>query len=193
MEINKNVVKKAGIGLFSLTLGLGILGGGYYLTQNQVSAENNATQTQQVDTKAQVAEKQAQITSAVVGTDVFDKINTALKNKDVLDQTKLDELTYFMYQYAQSNYQFLGSDDSVSTADVGFEKLLELYKQSSVEPPFSYNSATGEVVMLRDVPKPQYYDKNIDKLQDKAEDAAKDVVDSKSKSVSTDLKTEVVE
>ena len=193
MKINKKFIKKTGIVLFSMALGLGALGGGYYLSQNQALAENNVEQVKQVDVKSQVSEKQNQFASAVVGTDVFDKINEALTNKDILDQNKLDELTYFMYQYAQSNYQFVGADDSVSTADIGFEKLLELYHQSSVEPSFSYNSDTGEVLILRDLPKPQYYDENIDKLVDKAEDVAKDIVESKSDSISADLEMGVVE
>lgn len=194
MNVNKNV-KKAGIGLMTLLLGAGVLGGGYYLSQNQAAAENQVETITEADVSEQIAEKQAQFESAVVGIDIFEKINTALENKEILDQQKLDELTYIMYQYAQSNYQFIGADDSVATADIGFEKLLELYQQSSVAPSFSYDAETGNVTVLRDLAKPDYYDKNVKELSEKAEEAAKEVVigDSDSSGVSADLEVEVVE
>ena len=167
----------------------GIALGSLFLLQQSLGRSVTAESTPDPKKEAVVTHTE-KVVSATVSSDIFKKINDATKAGKKLSQKELDELSYYMVQYAQSNYQFLSADNEIGTAHEGFTRLAKLYKDSGVDAPFTINEESGELKITRTIPKPAAYDQKIEQVQDKAKDIAKKVVDGK---VADDkVKTEVV-
>ena len=132
----------------------------------------------------QVETKTRQITSGIVISDVKAKIEKSLNDSSKLNQEELDRLTYYLYQYTQSGYQFLGANGNNSNIGMqAFVDLKKLYEQSGLKAPYDYNVETDEITFNRDVQKPKDYNQKIDEVKDAPKEKAEKVVDSKDGSV----------
>ena len=169
--------KKIGITILSVSLisGIGFVGYKYVESNNRVEAQRVA------DAKEKAVEtKTNQISNAIVLADVKSKVEKSLSDGSKLEQEELDRLTYYLYQYMQHGYRFLGTDDEFDIGVKVFIDLKKLYGQSDLEAPFIHNSDNGEITFIRDVPKPKDYQKKIDEVKQVSKDKAKGVIESKS-------------
>ena len=185
MKINKNVMKKAGIGLASLSLGLGALYGGYSLSQHHALAENDQVKVSN-ETKDKLVN---QATEASVLSAVFAKMNDAHENNEKLSQEELDGLTFYIVSYYESGRIFM-SDGVINSAEAGVSALESLYKQSEVEPSFSRiknEDGTESIKLVRDIHKPDNFD-NIVKI---VKNAVEDQVEKSKSSGKVDVSVDV--
>lgn len=169
--------KKIGITILSVSLisGVGFIGYKYVESNNRVEAQRVA------DAKEKAVEtKTNQISNGIVLADVKSKVEKSLSDGSKLEQDELDRLTYYLYQYMQNGYRFLGTDDEFDIGVKVFIDLKKLYGQSDLEAPFIHNSDNGEITFIRDVPKPKDYQKKIDEVKQVSKDKAKEVIESKS-------------
>lgn len=169
--------KKIGITILSVSLisGIGFVGYKYVESNNRVEAQRVA------DAKEKAVEtKTNQISNGIVLADVKSKVEKSLSDGSKLEQEELDRLTYYLYQYMQNGYRFLGTDDEFDIGVKVFIDLKKLYGQSDLEAPFIHNSDNGEITFIRDVPKPKDYQKKIDEVKQVSKDKAKEVIESKS-------------
>lgn len=182
IENRNQRLKKIGVAILSVGVISAVGFGGYkYLVE-----PNQRVEAQRVaDAKEkQVETKTRQITSGIVISDVKAKIEKSLSDGSKLNQEELDRLTYYLYQYTQSGYQFLGTDgDNSNIGMQAFVDLNKLYEQSELKAPYDYNLETDEITFNRDVQKPKDYDQKIDKVKDTAKDKAEKVADNKDGSV----------
>ena len=182
IENRNQRLKKIGVTILSVGVISAASFGGYrYLVEpnQQVEAQRVAdAKEKQVETKTR------QITSGIVISDVKAKIEKSLSDGSKLNQEELDRLTYYLYQYTQSGYQFLGTDgDNSNIGMQAFVDLKKLYEQSGLKAPYDYNVETDEITFNRDVQKPKDYNQKIDEVKDTAKEKAKKVADSKDGSV----------
>lgn len=182
IENGNRRLKKIGVAILSVGV-ISVAGFGgykYFVEPNQqVEAQRVAdAKEKQVETKTR------QITSGIVISDVKVKIEKSLNDGSKLNQEELDRLTYYLYQYTQSGYQFLGIDgDNSNIGMQAFVDLKKLYEQSELKAPYDYNLETDEITFNRDVQKPKDYNQKIDEVKDAAKEKAKKVADSKDGSV----------
>lgn len=178
IENRNQRLKKIGVGILSVGVISAAGFGGYkYLVE-----PNQRVEAQRVaDAKEkQVETKTRQITSGIVISDVKAKIEKSLSDGSKLNQEDLDRLTYYLYQYTQSGYQFLGTDgDNSNIGMQAFVDLKKLYEQSELKAPYDYNLETDEITFNRDVQKPKDYDQKIDEVKDTAKEKAEKVADNK--------------
>lgn len=178
IENGNRRLKKIGVAILSVGV-ISVAGFGgykYFVEPNQqVEAQRVAdAKEKQVETKTR------QITSGIVISDVKAKIEKSLNDGSKLNQEELDRLTYYLYQYTQSGYQFLGTDgDNSNIGMQAFVDLKKLYEQSELKAPYDYNLETDEITFNRDVQKPKDYDQKIDEVKDTAKDKAEKVADDK--------------
>lgn len=182
IENRNQRLKKIGVVILSVGVISAAGFGGYrYLVEpnQQVEAQRVAdAKEKQVETKTR------QITSGIVISDVKAKIEKSLSDGSKLNQEELDRLTYYLYQYTQSGYQFLGTDgDNSNIGMQAFVDLKKLYEQSGLKAPYDYNVETDEITFNRDVQKPKDYNQKIDEVKDTAKEKAKKIADSKDGSV----------
>lgn len=182
IENRNQRLKKIGVAILSVGVISAAGFGGYkYLVE-----PNQRVEAQRVaDAKEkQVETKTRQITSGIVISDVKAKIEKSLSDGSKLNQEDLDRLTYYLYQYTQSGYQFLGTErDNSNIGMQAFVDLKKLYEQSELKAPYDYNLETDEITFNRDVQKPKDYDQKIDEVKDTAKEKAEKVADSKDGSV----------
>lgn len=182
IENRNQRLKKIGVAILSVGVISAAGFGGYkYLVE-----PNQRVEAQRVaDAKEkQVETKTRQITSGIVISDVKAKIEKSLSDGSKLNQEELDRLTYYLYQYTQSGYQFLGTNgDNSNIGMQAFVDLKKLYEQSELKAPYDYNVETDEITFNRDVQKPKDYNQKIDEVKDTAKEKAKKVADSKDGSV----------
>lgn len=182
IENRNQRLKKIGVAILSVGVISAAGFGGYkYLVE-----PNQRVEAQRVaDAKEkQVETKTRQITSGIVISDVKAKIEKSLSDGSKLNQEELDRLTYYLYQYTQSGYQFLGTNgDNSNIGMQAFVDLKKLYEQSELKAPYDYNFETDEITFNRDVQKPKNYNQKIDEVKDTAKEKAKKVADSKDGSV----------
>lgn len=182
IENRNQRLKKIGVAILSVGVISAAGFGGYkYLVE-----PNQRVEAQRVaDAKEkQVETKTRQITSGIVISDVKAKIEKSLSDGSKLNQEELDRLTYYLYQYTQSGYQFLGTNgDNSNIGMQAFVDLKKLYEQSELKAPYDYNIETDEITFNRDVQKPKDYNQKIDEVKDTAKEKAKKVADSKDGSV----------
>lgn len=178
IENRNQRLKKIGVAILSVGVISAAGFGGYkYLVE-----PNQRVEAQRVaDAKEkQVETKTRQITSGIVILDVKAKIEKSLSDGSKLNQEELDRLTYYLYQYTQSGYQFLGTNgDNSNIGMQAFVDLKKLYEQSELKAPYDYNLETDEITFNRDVQKPKDYDQKIDEVKDTAKDKAEKVADNK--------------
>lgn len=178
IENRNQRLKKIGVAILSVGVISAAGFGGYkYLVE-----PNQRVEAQRVaDAKEkQVETKTRQITSGIVISDVKAKIEKSLSDGSKLNQEELDRLTYYLYQYTQSGYQFLGTNgDNSNIGMQAFVDLKKLYEQSELKAPYDYNLETDEITFNRDVQKPKDYDQKIDEVKDIAKDKAEKVADNK--------------
>ena len=178
IENRNQRLKKIGVAILSVGVISAAGFGGYkYLVE-----PNQRVEAQRVaDAKEkQVETKTRQITSGIVISDVKAKIEKSLSDGSKLNQEELDRLTYYLYQYTQSGYQFLGTNgDNSNIGMQAFVDLKKLYEQSELKAPYDYNLETDEITFNRDVQKPKDYDQKIDEVKDTAKDKAEKVSDNK--------------
>ena len=178
IENRNQRLKKIGVAILSVGVISAAGFGGYkYLVE-----PNQRVEAQRVaDAKEkQVETKTRQITSGIVISDVKAKIEKSLSDGSKLNQEELDRLTYYLYQYTQSGYQFLGTNgDNSNIGMQAFVDLKKLYEQSELKAPYDYNVETDEITFNRDVQKPKDYDQKIDEVKDTAKDKAEKVADNK--------------
>jgi hypothetical protein len=178
IENRNQRLKKIGVAILSVGVISAAGFGGYkYLVE-----PNQRVEAQRVaDAKEkQVETKTRQITSGIVISDVKAKIEKSLSDGSKLNQEELDRLTYYLYQYTQSGYQFLGTNgDNSNIGMQAFVDLKKLYDQSGLKAPYDYNLETDEITFNRDVQKPKDYDQKIDEVKDTAKEKAEKVADSK--------------
>ena len=184
MKIENRNQRLKKIGVVILSVGVisaaGFGGYKYFVEPNQqVEAQRVAdAKEKQVETKTR------QITSGIVISDVKAKIEKSLSDGSKLNQEELDRLTYYLYQYTQSGYQFLGTNgDNSNIGMQAFVDLKKLYEQSELKAPYDYNLETDEITFNRDVQKPKDYNQKIDEVKDTAKEKAEKVADSKDGSV----------
>ena len=182
IENGNRRLKKIGIAVLSVGMisAAGFGGYKYFVEPNQqVEAQRLAdAKEKQIETKTR------QITSGIVISDVKAKIEKSLSDGSKLNQEELDRLTYYLYQYTQNGYQFLGTNgDNSNIGMKAFVDLKKLYEQSELKAPYDYNVETDEITFNRDVQKPKDYNQKIDEVKDTAKDKAKKVADSKDGSV----------
>lgn len=182
IENRNQRLKKIGVAILSVGVISAAGFGGYkYLVEpnQQVEAQRVAdAKEKQVETKTR------QITSGIVISDVKAKIEKSLSDGSKLNQEELDRLTYYLYQYTQSGYQFLGTNgDNSNIGMQAFVDLKKLYEQSGLKAPYDYNVETDEITFNRDVQKPKDYNQKIDEVKDAAKEKAEKVADSKDGSV----------
>lgn len=178
IENRNQRLKKIGVAILSVGVISAVGFGGYkYLVEpnQQVEAQRVAdAKEKQVETKTR------QITSGIVISDVKAKIEKSLSDGSKLNQEELDRLTYYLYQYTQSGYQFLGTNgDNSNIGMQAFVDLKKLYEQSGLKAPYDYNVETDEITFNRDVQKPKDYNQKIDEVKDAAKEKAEKVADSK--------------
>lgn len=178
IENRNQRLKKIGVAILSVGVISAAGFGGYkYLVEpnQQVEAQRVAdAKEKQVETKTR------QITSGIVISDVKAKIEKSLSDGSKLNQEELDRLTYYLYQYTQSGYQFLGTNgDNSNIGMQAFVDLKKLYEQSGLKAPYDYNVETDEITFNRDVQKPKDYNQKIDEVKDAAKEKAEKVADSK--------------
>ena len=169
---------KVGVSLLSV----GVLSAGLFGGYKMIIEPNQQVEAQRVaDAKEkQVETKTRQITSGIVISDVKAKIEKSLSDGSKLNQEELDRLTYYLYQYTQSGYQFLGTNgDNSNIGMQAFVDLKKLYEQSELKAPYDYNVETDEITFNRDVQKPKDYDQKIDEVKDTAKEKAEKVADNK--------------
>lgn len=178
IENRNQRLKKIGVAILSVGVISAAGFGGYkYLVE-----PNQRVEAQRVaDAKEkQVETKTRQITSGIVISDLKAKIEKSLSDGSKLNQEELDRLTYYLYQYTQSGYQFLGTNgDNSNIGMQAFVDLKKLYEQSELKAPYDYNLETDEITFNRDVQKPKDYDQKIDEVKDTAKDKAEKVADNK--------------
>ena len=178
IENRNQRLKKIGVAILSVGVISAAGFGGYkYLVE-----PNQRVEAQRVaDAKEkQVETKTRQITSGIVISDVKAKIEKSLSDGSKLNQEELDRLTYYLYKYTQSSYQFLGTErDNSNIGMQAFVDLKKLYEQSELKAPYDYNLETDEITFNRDVQKPKDYDQKIDEVKDTAKEKAEKVADSK--------------
>lgn len=178
MKINKKFIKKTGIVLFSMTLGLGALGGGYYLSQNGasgVSAEQENTDAN----KSAMATTEA-LTELNVLRKLTDELLTFETNKVALSQETLDSYLYYLVQYQLGHYEFYSVDiETTMTFEDGLDILEQLYTASNVEPGFYWKlNDQGEkesISLTRDIKKPANYDDVKTEVEEKVEAKLDDI------------------
>lgn len=178
IENRNQRLKKIGVAILSIGVisAAGFGGYKYFVEPNQqVEAQRVAdAKEKQVETKIH------QITSGIVISDVKAKIEKSLSDGSKLNQEELDRLTYYLYKYTQSSYQFLGAErDNSNIGMQAFVDLKKLYEQSELKAPYDYNLETDEITFNRDVQKPKDYDQKIDEVKDTAKEKAEKVADSK--------------
>lgn len=178
IENRNQRLKKIGVAILSIGVisAAGFGGYKYFVEPNQqVEAQRVAdAKEKQVETKIH------QITSGIVISDVKAKIEKSLSDGSKLNQEELDRLTYYLYKYTQSSYQFLGTErDNSNIGMQAFVDLKKLYEQSELKAPYDYNLETDEITFNRDVQKPKDYDQKIDEVKDTAKEKAEKVADSK--------------
>ena len=178
IENRNQRLKKIGVAILSIGVisAAGFGGYKYFVEPNQqVEAQRVAdAKEKQVETKIH------QITSGIVISDVKAKIEKSLSDGSKLNQEELDRLTYYLYKYTQSSYQFLGTErDNSNIGMQAFIDLKKLYEQSELKAPYDYNLETDEITFNRDVQKPKDYDQKIDEVKDTAKEKAEKVADSK--------------
>lgn len=178
IENRNQRLKKIGVAILSVGVisAAGFGGYKYFVEPNQqVEAQRVAdAKEKQVETKIH------QITSGIVISDVKAKIEKSLSDGSKLNQEELDRLTYYLYKYTQSSYQFLGTErDNSNIGMQAFVDLKKLYEQSELKAPYDYNLETDEITFNRDVQKPKDYDQKIDEVKDTAKEKAEKVADSK--------------
>ena len=182
IENRNQSLKKIGVAILSIGVisAAGFGGYKYFVEPNQqVEAQRVADAKEK-----QVEVKTRQITSGIVISDVKAKIEKSLSDGSKLAQEELDRLSYYLYQYTQSGYQFLGAgDDNANIGMQAFIDLKKLYEQSGLKAPYDYNVETDEITFNRDVQKPKDYDQKIDEVKDTAKEKAEKVADSKDGSV----------
>ena len=178
IENRNQRLKKIGVAILSVGVISAAGFGGYkYLVE-----PNQRVEAQRVaDAKEkQVETKTRQITSGIVISDVKAKIEKSLSDGSKLNQEDLDRLTYYLYKYTQSGYQFLGTErDNSNIGMQAFVDLKKLYEQSELKAPYDYNLETDEITFNRDVQKPKDYNQKIDEVKDAAKEKAEKVADSK--------------
>lgn len=182
IENRNQRLKKIGVAILSVGVisAAGFGGYKYFVEPNQqVEAQRVAdAKEKQIETKTR------QITSGIVISDVKAKIEKSLSDGSKLNQEELDRLTYYLYQYTQSGYQFLGTNgDNSNIGMQAFVDLKKLYEQSELKAPYDYNVETDEITFNRDVQKPKDYNQKIDEVKDTAKEKAEKVADSKDGSV----------
>lgn len=176
-----------------LVLGIAIVGVGasgvYVAQQSHVFADDSdgVVVTNDDTTNA----TSSAISTAQIASQAFNTINDALDKGTKLSQDDLDELTYTMYQYAQTPYQFVSEDkdDGLLPAESGFEKLKTLYEQSGLEVPFTQvtdNNGDITYTFNRTIKKPASWDKTAKKADKAADKAAETIVNDSSKTVKID-------
>lgn len=178
IENRNQRLKKIGVAILSVGVisAAGFGGYKYFVEPNQqVEAQRVAdAKEKQIETKTR------QITSGIVISDVKAKIEKSLSDGSKLNQEELDRLTYYLYQYTQSGYQFLGTNgDNSNIGMQAFVDLKKLYEQSELKAPYDYNVETDEITFNRDVQKPKDYNQKIDEVKDAAKEKAEKVADSK--------------
>lgn len=166
---------------------IGLLVTGVVATTIYVAPQylNNSVQTVEAEKnetdKANIEGKKSQIMSGLILSDIRSNIKDGLEGDKTFTEKELDRLTYYLYKYAQSKYQYVGVIDSnksdekesASLSADSFIKLKDLYEKLGFKAPFEYNVVDGEVVFNRDVKKPEDYNKVIDKVEDVADEKAK--------------------
>ena len=178
MKINKKFIKKTGIVLFSMALGLGALGGGYYLSQNGasgVSAEQENTDAN----KSAMATTEA-LTELNVLRKLTDELLTFETNKVALSQETLDSYLYYLVQYQLGHYEFYSVDmETTMTFEDGLAILEKLYAESNIEPGFYWKlNDQGEkesISLTRDIKKPANYDDVKTEVEEKVETKLDDI------------------
>ena len=178
MKINKKFIKKTGIVLFSMTLGLGALGGGYYLSQNGasgVSAEQENTDAN----KSAMATTEA-LTELNVLRKLTDELLTFETNKVALSQETLDSYLYYLVQYQLGQYEFYSVDmETIMTFEDGLAILEKLYTASNVEPGFYWKlNDQGEkesISLTRAIKKPVNYNDVKTEVEEKVEAKLDDI------------------
>lgn len=178
IENRNQRLKKIGVAILSV----GVISAAGFGSYKYLVEPNQRVEAQRVaDAKEkQVETKTRQITSGIVISDVKAKIEKSLSDGSKLNQEELDRLTYYLYQYTQSGYQFLGTNgDNSNIGMQAFVDLKKLYDQSELKAPYDYNLETDEITFNRDVQKPKDYNQKIDEVKDTAKDKAEKVVDNK--------------
>ena len=178
MKINKNVIKKAGVGLFSLTLGLGALGGGYYFSQHSVSGVSAEQDNTEVNKSTMVT------TEALTELNVLRKLTDELlafeTNKVALSQETLDSYLYYLVQYQLGQYEFYSVDmETTMTFEDGLAILEKLYAESNIEPGFYWKlNDQGEkesISLTRSIKKPVNYNDVKTEVEEKVEAKLDDI------------------
>lgn len=169
-RIDKNTVKKIGLGVAATTLALGSLYGGYYLSGH--GSNVNAEKTEDVATAANTVD---QLTEANILTTVFARMRIAHDNNEVLSQEVLDSLAFYVIAYYQSGRSFV-SNGAIETPTNGLAQLEDLYKQSGVECSFKHTSTDeqDEVTLTRELKKPANFDNLVKKTEKAVEDKLTD-------------------
>lgn len=176
-----------------LIMGIAIIGlgasGVYVARQSHVFADDSDSVVVTNDDATNATS--SAISTAQIASQAFDRINDALDKGTKLSQDDLDELTYTMYHYAKTPYQFISedADDSLLPAESGFEKLKTLYEQSGLEVPFTrVTDNNGDITYTfnRTIKKPDSWDKTAKKADKAADKAAETIVNDSSKTVEID-------
>lgn len=179
---SKRILKRATLGVAIL----GITGGALFYASQSASANDPNTSATQLTDKQETEATSTALQTIQMANIAFTQINDAIANNTVLSQDKLDELTYYMYQYAQANYSFASQDNkTISTADQGFDQLNELYKKANLDTPFAKvtaNDGSISYTFNRTIKKPASWNTNIKKTDTIASKAAEQLTDSDSKS-----------
>ena len=178
MKINKKIIKKTGIVLFSMALGLGALGGGYYLSQNGASGVS-ADQENTDANKSAMATTEA-LTELNVLRKLTDELLTFETNKVALSQETLDSYLYYLVQYQLGHYEFYSVDiETTMTFEDGLAILEKLYAESNIEPGFYWKlNDQGEkesISLTRDIKKPVNYDDVKTEVEEKVEAKLDDI------------------
>ena len=178
MKINKKIIKKTGIVLFSMALGLGALGGGYYLSQNGASGVSADQENTDANKSAMVTTEA--LTELNVLRKLTDELLTFETNKVALSQETLDSYLYYLVQYQLGQYEFYSVDmETTMTFEDGLAILEKLYAASNVEPGFYWKlNDQGEqesISLTRDIKKPVNYDDVKTEVAEKVETKLDDI------------------
>ena len=191
MKINKKIIKKSGIVLFSMALGLGALGGGYYLSQNQASAEGNQLEQVMVS-----SENIDQLATQVVSASVLDTIGSELdlmkSGKLEVTETKLDNMSYYLIYYMENSPTVISLDKSGITSYLSmFDVLLDLYKSQNFSPSVKWvDDSKQSVEVIKNLNKPEDFNTVVKSLNSESKDVVEDVlINSESKDVNIELES----
>lgn len=175
-KIENQKWKKIGVTILSVGV-ISAAGFGGYKTFIEPNQRVEAQRVADAKEK-QVEAKSKQITSGIVISDITSKIDTSLKDGSKLSEEELDRLTYYLYKYTQTGYQFLSADEENPNIGMkAFVDLYTLYEQSGLTPPYGYNVELDEITFNRDVQKPKDYDQKIEDVKSVADEKAKDAVE----------------